>query len=419
MSVRHYLSTGSINLLLRGLALAGKFVFVLYLARYFTLDDLGRYGLLASIVLFSIQLVGMDYYVYNGRRILRTQEGAERICHIREQLRFHSLAYLLFIPVYIALIASNMFDVEWVWALLILVIIVAEHLSQESSRLLTTLSRSPEANAVFFVRTALWMLAFMAITYGNSELNNLSTMMLFWVTGACVASLVAAWRIWRLFDWPALRGCKKPDWPELIRGAKYSLPFFLATVALQIIEVSDRFFVEFFLGTASVGVYVFSQNMASLLQTLAVVGLISVIAPKLIGSYLQKNQDEYRSSYRTLVILVMLLMALSVPVIVFVFPMVAEISGKREIMESSRLFSIVLSGYVLSVLSILPYYSMYVRHKDWLITGTTVIAAVVNIILNMVFIPIYGLEGAAYATLVAFAVVLGFRSLIVFRYRYY
>ena len=415
MSAYRYLSIGGINLVFRGSALAAKFLFVVYLARYFTLEELGLYGLMASLIVFSLQFLGMDYYVYNGRRILGAPDKNKRACLIKEQLRFHFVVYLLFIPIYVAIFALGILDVQWSWAALAITIIFAEHLSQESSRLLTTLSRSPEANIIFFLRTGLWMAIFMVLAYHNSSFNNFSAMALFWVAGVCIASLVAAWRVWRLFDWHTTVCCNEIGYLGLLQGIKQSFPFFVSTLALQVIEVSDRFLLEFFLGTAPVGVYVFNQNMASLLQTLAVVGLISVIAPKLIGAYMRKDRKGYREAYRMLILLVISLLVVSVPAIFFAYPLVADYSGKVEIMANQNLFSVVLAGYILSILSMIPYYSMYVRHKDWALAATVLTGALMNIILNIILIPTYGLYGAAYSTVIAFMLILVLRTAISYK----
>lgn len=413
MSLSNYIATGVINLGLRGFALAGKFAFVLYLSRYLTLEDLGVYGLLAAFVGFSIQIIGLDYYVYNTRMILANPGPSHQLSKIREQLDFHAIIYAIAIPLLIFVVLIGIIPFQWAVVLPVLFIVFAEHVSQESSRLLTTLSRSPEANLVFFVRTGCWMLLFVLLAYHFPILNKIDTVIIIWAIGVAISACLGVYRIWRIYkeEYLARQPIQLSFQP--FSYLKFIVPFFIGTIMLQLIQISDRFFIEHYLGSASVGVYVFSHNLASLLQTLAVIGLITVIAPKIIQTYMSEERYLYRKNYNIMIIAVLVLLLLSIPIFLFLFPYIANISGKDEIIASDHLFSLILAGQVLAVLAMLPYYGLYIRKMDWTITITTGLGALVNIILNIALIPRFGLHGAAIATCIAFTLVLLVRLFIV------
>ena len=85
------------NLSLRAISILAKFALLAYLGRYTTLADLGTYGLLVTCLGLGVQLLGMEFYIFNTREILGCDEP-ERVILFRDQLVFHSLTYIVVLP---------------------------------------------------------------------------------------------------------------------------------------------------------------------------------------------------------------------------------------------------------------------------------------------------------------------------------
>ena len=95
------LRSSGLNFLLRLASLAGKFGLSLYMARFMSLDDLGLYGLIFSVVMLAVTFFGgrIDYYL---ARLIVTKDEGVSFKLLRDQSAFLVLNYLLSIPLLIA-----------------------------------------------------------------------------------------------------------------------------------------------------------------------------------------------------------------------------------------------------------------------------------------------------------------------------
>ena len=136
------LSAVTANLFLRAITILSKFALLIWLGRYMSLSDLGTYGILVTSIALSVQFLGMEFYIFNTREILGSDQ-AKRTILVRDQLAFHGLAYLLFLPVFSILFFINILP----WSLIVwfYILVIVEHLSLEISRFLTCLLYTSDA----------------------------------------------------------------------------------------------------------------------------------------------------------------------------------------------------------------------------------------------------------------------------------
>ena len=61
-----------LNVFLRGMTLVSKFSLIFVLAKYLDAAELGLYGLVVATVTYSLYLVGLDFYSYSNREIIKS-----------------------------------------------------------------------------------------------------------------------------------------------------------------------------------------------------------------------------------------------------------------------------------------------------------------------------------------------------------
>jgi len=196
------LKTSIANLALRGLTLVSKFVLLLFIARFLSPEELGVWGLVNVTIGISLYFLGLDFYVYNTREILAVSE-AERTPLIRDQLVFHALIYVVVLPLLLSVFLAGLIAWEylpWFYGLLVL-----EHISQESMRLLITLSRPTMANLVLFFRSGAWVYAVVAAGLYRKGVLDLSFIWSGWIVGVLVSIGVAAFAL-RHMGWGRTAG---------------------------------------------------------------------------------------------------------------------------------------------------------------------------------------------------------------------
>ena len=387
------LKTSVANLFLRGLTLVSKFVLLLFVAARMLPEDLGIFGLFSVTVVISLYLLGMDFYVFNTREILARDE-TECLPLIRDQVVFHALTYLIILPLLSVVFLAGL--ISWKYLGWFYLILVLEHLSQEAGRLLITLSRPTMANTVLFLRSGIWIYVVLAMGYLWEDALSLTLIWMFWGFGA-LSSLALAARALKHLPWKNVLSISV-DWGWLRLGVKGSLPFFGSTVALLGIQYADRYFLQNFHGEAMVGVYTFFANIANLIQVFIYTGVIMILYPRIVSAYQRQKMTDYRALMRRMALSVVCgVVILSVLAALGIGPLLYLVD-KEIYTNHLPIFWIMLGTVTLLTLSHIPHYALYVRRYDRAIVGSTVLALVVAVTGNALWVPGLGVRGAAWAT---------------------
>ena len=390
------LKKGITNIALRGLTLASKFVLLLFIARYMTTEEMGIFGLMNVTIAIALFFLGLDFYVYNTREIL-AHEPSRQVAMIRDQLVFHGLIYLVILPLLLSVFFLKIISWQYVgWFYLLLVM---EHLSQESYRLLTTFSRPFMANLVLFIRSGIWVYVIVAAGVLSKKIGGLTVIWGAWSVGVGLSLILAAYAL-RKLPWGELRHANV-DWNWIRQGTKVALPFFVATLALMGVQYADRYYLEFFHGEKAVGIYTFFVSIANVVPIFIFSGSTMILYPAILSAFQRKEYRRYRHLMKKLTLAVTAGSALLSIIFAFAIYPILKLTDKDVYQDNLSIFWITLAGAVVFALSHIPHYALYARRMDRAIVRSTFIALIVSLAANTILVPRYGLRGAALATLSA------------------
>jgi O-antigen/teichoic acid export membrane protein len=385
------------SLLLRALTLASKFVLTIFMARYMTPADLGTYGLLSTVVYISLLFLSLDFYVFNTRELLQVGD-AQRPRLIRDQFVLFAIVYVFALPLLLGVFAFGVLP----WSLLgwFYLILVLEHVSQEGYRLLITLSRPVMANAALFLRQGAWIYLAVGLAFFVEDLRDLTVIWVGWVVGAGFGIALVGWALSHL-PWHTVRGVPV-DWRWIGRGVRNALVFLLATTSLLLTTYLDRFFLQSHFNPDVVGVYVFYNQMANVVQTFVNTGVTMILYPRVVAAFQAGDLPLYKDLMRRMAaggiaaaVVLAVLAALAInPLLLWL--------DRPAFGDSMPVFWIMLATSVLSILSLGPYYALYARRRDRLILAAHLGALVVAIAGNALLTPRFSVYGAASATLAAY-----------------
>lgn len=184
----------------------------------------------------------------------------------------------------------------------------------------------------------------------------------------------------------------------------FTYPLIIAGVLSASVDVIDRFIIDHFMGKSEVGIYSFSYRIA-LIMNIFVMSLRSAWTPYSIRLY---NKGDYSNEFGksfTKIIAVSLLIFLIVSIFIddlFNF----SLSGFRlfdvQYAGGVQIIPVILVSYIFS--AVITYYSVYpyVSGKSFHFLISDFIALVINLSLNFILIPLYGIMGAATATLISY-----------------
>ncbi|MFC1998995.1 flippase [Chloroflexota bacterium] len=210
-------------------------------------------------------------------------------------------------------------------------------------------------------------------------------------------------------------GFSFPKFTELKIYLKYGLPLIFQNATLWIISSSDRYIIGAILDVDKVGIYSASYALANIMGHL-LVPLSMVLFPTISKSYDDGDIDSVKTHLKHSF---KYLMMLSIPA-AFGLSMIASplvlILTKPEYASGWVIIPFIAAGLVFYNFHRMGLYIIHLEKKTYLLPWLLGISAVLNIGLNVVFIPLLGIMGAALASLIAYAV-LGILTVIVaFRY---
>ena len=402
-----------INLALRGITLGSKFLLSIYLVKFLSLEANGEYGIFVATISMLTYVLGLDFYSFNNREILQ-EKSSESGKKIKNQFVLFTLVYLIILPL---LYVFGIFDfIGQKYILLFYLILIFDHISIELYRLLVVFSKPIQANINLFLRTGIWILVLIFAWHNHFEdLKNLNSVFNLWLVGSFISVIYSIFSLSTVgisIPWK-----EKIETKWILKGLKIALPFFIATLSYKIIQFADRYMVEFYLGSKQTGIYYFFSNISMLIETFVQTTVVMIYSPKLIAS-LKKDKPFQIDIFKTFskeIIIYSVVAVVSVCAIIYPLLHVVE---KTELFLSISVFFVMVTTRFIFNISLIYHFKLYVAKKDSLIMTSTLFAVLVNISLNFILIPFYGLIGGALATLISILVMMGFKLFYAKKYEH-
>ena len=180
-----------------------------------------------------------------------------------------------------------------------------------------------------------------------------------------------------------------------VKSLQLSLPLIGYSLAAQILNTSDRVMIGQMIGDTAVGIYGTLATVASLSQ-LVWSALNSSYVP-----YLYRNMDRAGNTIKKTSATLLGGYALVCAALIFLAPEIVRIFATEEYYEAIYIMPPIAAGIFLNAVSNLYSNVILYYKKTVYIMLPCVIAAVVNVALNLALIPSLGYVAAAYTTLFA------------------
>lgn len=178
----------------------------------------------------------------------------------------------------------------------------------------------------------------------------------------------------------------------------YSLPFLPNNIAWYLNTTSDRWMLNLFFGAAATGIYGAANQIPS---------LVNLIYPAFNMAWMESaiksaNDSDREAYYLKMYRILFRLLAAGSVMLMIISPVLYNLLIRNsDLYEGFKYTSLlIVSVFVYSLAQFLG--SIYIALKQTRnMTVSTTIAAVVNIAINLAFMPFFGLEIAVYSTFIA------------------
>lgn len=395
-----------LNIGLHGATLGARFLLIFFLAKYLDPASVGYYGLFAAAIGYSLYFVGLDFYTYVTREILKAPLD-QRGRLLKGQAALSGVLYLLFLPVALVLLLqySGWPKYLFPWFLPILLL---EHFNQEMSRLLVALSEQITASAILFIRQGSWALGLVTLMAWDPSSRQLQAAMVFWAAAGVAAAWVAIRKLRKL----RMGGWRSPlDWRWIKQGVAVSIAFLVATLALRGMQTFDRYWIEALGGIEIVGAYVLFFGIASTLLAFLDAGIFAFTYPALIKLHLTQDHETTRNKVNQMFAFTILLSAAFAVVSWFVLPYLLRWIGNPVYVNAAHLYPWLLAAMIINAISMVPHFALYARGSDRSIIHSHIAALVVFLLVVWPLSERISVLAVPVGLIVSFTVILVWKSL--------
>ena len=189
----------------------------------------------------------------------------------------------------------------------------------------------------------------------------------------------------------------------LIPPLKYAYPLLLSEYSNLLIQSGDRYVLRIFNSVSTVGLYSFGYQIAGILQTALVTPLKQALQPVVLKQ--EEDPEAIRHLLRMGATYFYLIGCAACLLISLFSREILMLFARKEVFWAAWVIvPIITYSYVQHGLGNFVGWGMGLMKKSFHVSGIVLVAALVNIGLNFLFIPQWGMLGAAFATMVSYIV---------------
>ena len=246
--------------------------------------------------------------------------------------------------------------------------------------------------------------AFFSFKYFEVDLEeNLLPLIAFGI-GAVLLSLIAGIRTPKILSQiiPINSNDKLIEPLEIKPLLRVAFPMLLSTSMFMIMNWTDTIMIGYYLNESDVGVYRLAFKVATLI-TFAQFAINGIAAPMFSSFYAKNDLAGMKKITRNIGYMNI---AISTPIFIaiLIFPsFVLDFFGEEFSVGVAPLIVLAV-GQIINALCGPVMYLLNMTGKEKKARNIIIVASVINLGLNVYFIPIYGLMGAAFATAISTAV---------------
>lgn len=192
------------------------------------------------------------------------------------------------------------------------------------------------------------------------------------------------------------------DLALLKRMITYSLPLLPLLMIRWVLSSSDRFILLKYAGSSETGIYGIADKFPSILSLLTN-GITISYSAFAFSSVKEKNSKSQFIAIQALTHVVLLSLTI---IVASIAKEVVGLMADPAYISANRLLGPLLLGQVCHISSVLIAYAFAFVRKSYLNLIPTTVGAIINLILNLILIPLYGSYAAALTTMVGYACIL-------------
>lgn len=192
----------------------------------------------------------------------------------------------------------------------------------------------------------------------------------------------------------------KPLFKDMLAFGIPMLGFELSTVILQ---MGDRYLIQNILGADSVGIYSAAYNLCDYIRSILLGSLVAAAQPMYMRLWEEQGKQATVEFLRRFMHVYLMAAALVIAGVAAVGEELIVFLASEKYRAGAVIVPYVMAGMALHALVVILGAGLYIEKRSKTAMVLIMVAAGVNIVLNLLLLPRLALTGAALANLVSFA----------------
>lgn len=390
-----------LNMFMNAILTMSSFIFPLitfpYVSRVLLAEGTGKINFAMSVVAYFSMFAQLGIPTYGVRACAKVRDDKEKLSKLVHELLFINLfmsvlAYIVFL---VSIVTVPRFEQEKLLFLVVGANIILNAIGVE------WLYKALEQYTYITVRSVLFKLisviAMFLLVHNQQD---------YVIYGGITIFATSASNVLNFINMRKYISIKPIDGYQIKPHIKMIIVFFFMSVATTIYTNLDNVMLGFMKGDAEVGYYGAAVKIKMILVSF-VTSVSAVLLPR-ASYYVDKGliDEFYRVLKKTMHFVVMIAIPLTVYFIMYAEEGIYFLSGK-EYENSIIPMQIIMPTLILiGITNVTGIQMMVPLGREKQVLHSEIAGAIVDLILNMIFIPRYGAAGAAFGTLIAEIVVL-------------
>ncbi|CAI8753363.1 hypothetical protein DMX05_12710 [Pseudomonas soli] len=350
-----------LNIGIRGGTVLGRFMLIIFLAKFLPKSELGKFGVFVATVLLCVLLVSFEFNKYMYRELFAHGEDV-RAKILNTHLKAVFCLYLFSVPLIYTVFHFGLISTDYIfhfYAVLFLVLV-----SLEMEALLVVLGNQLPASFIFCTQTSLWVFFAIPVLYLFPEYRSLEFVYSSWIMGATLSIVVALWFLRKNKVTISSRGMGG-EWVR--KGFKKCAIFLLSSLMLKLLLTIDRYTMEFHATPEMVGTYVFYVSVVMGVFNFLEPAVFSFVYPRLLRFHKEANHNGYEAAHKELIYSTVIGVALLSFALGYIVPQVIKLLGLHAYEHDLGSLWFVISAGAVYMLGFIPHYVLYSRGRfNWL-----------------------------------------------------
>jgi len=192
------------------------------------------------------------------------------------------------------------------------------------------------------------------------------------------------------------------DRPMLRRFAAYGVPMVGWAMGSQLLALSDRFIIGAFDGSAAVGIYSANYNLVSMGFGLLNTPLLMAAHPLIVNAWKERDAASMPAVIASFARLYVYAVVPILIVIALCSRELAHVLLGAAFREGNAIIPILVLAMMVRGFSMYGHKGLELAERTHVMFVLVAVSAAFNVILNLIFVPIYGYTAAAWTTVAGY-----------------